>query len=172
MSDPVAESLRVLTHTPATLRGLVADIAEEDLSWRPNAERWSIAMVLAHLADVEVGGFQNRFRAMLEQDAPILRRYDQLVLFRSGKTAWDAPAQLAAFQRERSRTLKMLQSMPSGATERIGRHEELGEITVAQLLAEFAFHDLGHVRQILELYRSRVFYPRMGGFQSYYEIHP
>ncbi len=28
----------------------------------------------------------------------------------------------------------------------------------AQLLNEFAFHDLGHIRQVMELYRSHVFY--------------
>ena len=45
-------------------------------------------------------------------------------------------------------------------------------ITFAQLLNEFVFHDLGHIRQIMELYRSHAFYPNMGVFQSYYKINP
>jgi hypothetical protein len=35
---------------------------------------------------------------------------------------------------------------------------------MAQLLNEFAFHD-GHIRQVLELYRSHVLYPEMGAYQ-------
>jgi hypothetical protein len=48
---------------------------------------------------------------------------------------------------------------------RTGRHEELGILSCSQLLNEFAFHDLGHIRQVAELYRSHAFYPKMGVFQ-------
>jgi len=43
---------------------------------------------------------------------------------------------------------------------------------VAQLVNEYAFHDLGHIRQIMELYRAHVFYPEMGAYQGYYKISP
>jgi hypothetical protein len=79
---------------------------------------------------------------------------------------------MARFEEERSATLALLQTMPDGAGERSGRHAELGFLTVAQLLNEFAFHDLGHTRQIMELYRSCVFYPEMGVYQGYYTIKP
>jgi len=32
---------------------------------------------------------------------------------------------------------------------------------------EWAFHDLGHIRQIAELYRTRAFYEKSGPFQRY-----
>jgi hypothetical protein len=69
--------------------------------------------------------------------------------------------------------LEWLKSIPLEASQgRTGRHEQLGSITFEQLLNEFAFHDLGHIRQIMELYRSHAFYPNMGNFQSYYRINP
>ncbi len=38
---------------------------------------------------------------------------------------------------------------------------------------EFTFHDLGHIRQIMELYRSHALYSHMGSaFQAYYRISP
>jgi hypothetical protein len=55
---------------------------------------------------------------------------------------------------------------------RTGRHEELGMLSFNQLLNEFPFHDLGHIRQIAELHRSHAFYPHMGVFQKYYSINP
>jgi len=163
--------LRVLQETPGLLRGLLSLATREQLDWQPNSERWSISMVLAHLAEVETKGFRNRFKAMLEQDQPPLPRYDQLALFRS-VTRFDPQAALARFAAERSVTLALLGALPDGAGARPGQHAEFGVITVAQLLNEFAFHDLGHTRQIMELYRSQVFYPEMGPFQGVYQIHP
>jgi len=169
---PNAEAcFRVLEHTPATLRSLLALATPEQLQWRASPDRWSIAMILAHLADVEADGFQSRFRAMLGSDQPSLPVYDQLALFNSGKQ-FDPLVQLARFEEARAVTLALLREMPEGAGERSADHEELGVLTLAQLLNEFAFHDLGHIRQVIEIYRSCVFFPEMGVYQTYYRINP
>ena len=163
--------MQILEQTPGLLKNLLANVTREQLDWQPSAERWSITMVLAHLANVEVDGFRNRFRAMVDHDQPVLPSYDQLALFRSG-AVFDPHAELARFAELRGETLVLLRALPEGAGERRARHEEFGIITVAQLLNEFAFHDLGHIRQIMELYRSHVFYPEMGPYQGYYKINP
>jgi hypothetical protein len=163
--------LHILQQTPIILRIVLAPATREQLDWRPAGGRWSISMVLAHLADAERKGFQQRFRAMLGEDRPLLASYDQMALFRPG-TEFDPYAEMARFEEERSATLGMLGDMPDGAGERTGQHEELGLITVAQLVNEFAFHDLGHIRQVMELYRSHVLYPEMGVYQGYYKINP
>jgi len=163
--------LQVLKQTPGILRSLLWLATREQLDWRPSSERWSIAMVLAHLADVEMGGFRSRFTAMLGADRPWLPSYDQWALFRSG-TEFDPYAEMASFEEQRGETLTLLEGMPEGAGDRTGQHAELGTITVAQLLNEFAFHDLGHIRQVLELYRAHVFYPEMGAYRGYYKVNP
>ena len=164
-------ALQILEQTPRTLRSLLANATRDEFDWQPGVDRWSIGMVLAHLAEVEMNGFVSRFRAMAEQDNPRLPVYDQLALFRSERS-FDGQAKLALFEQERSETLTWLKTLPESVGARTGQHEELGVISFGQLLHEFAFHDLGHIRQILELYRSRAFYPHMGGFQSYYKINP
>jgi len=163
--------LRILQQTPGIFRNLLSLATREQLDWRPSSERWSVCMVLAHLADVEIGGFRSRFEAMLGTDRPLLPSYDQWALFRSG-TECDPYAEMARFEEERAATLTLIEAMPEGAGERLGQHAELGTITVAQLLNEFAFHDLGHIRQAMELYRARVFYPEMGAYRGYYKISP
>ena len=162
---------RILQQTPHMLRSLLEHAATDDLDWQPSPDRWSISMVLAHLADVEVRGMMSRFRAMGDEDNPHLPVYDQLEYFRSRKT-FDGRTELARFENERRHTLSWLDSMPSSVGGRTGRHAELGVITFNELLHEFAFHDLGHIRQVLELYRSHALYPKMGAFQTYYQIHP
>ena len=42
--------LDLLEATPGILRGLMAEISEEDARWKPAADRFSIAEVLAHLS--------------------------------------------------------------------------------------------------------------------------
>ncbi len=163
--------MRVLEQTSSTLRALLAQATNEDLDWQPARERWSISMVLAHLADVEVKGFVSRFRAIAAEENPVLPAYDQLALFRS-VTKFDGMAELDKFERQRRETLAWLASLPPSVGLRIGRHEELGTLTFDQLLHEFAFHDLGHIRQVMELYRSHAFFPKMGVFRSYYKINP
>jgi DinB superfamily len=162
---------QILQHTPDVLHSLLASAANEHLDWQPASDRWSISMVLAHLADVELKAFVSRFRAIAEQDNPFLPSYDQLEQFRSGGK-FDGRAELTAFEHRRRDTLAWLDSLPASVGGRTGQHEELGVLSFNQLLNEFAFHDLGHIRQIAELYRAHAFYPNMGAFQSYYKIKP
>ena len=162
----------VLDTTPTVIRSMLSRVTEEELAWRPNAERWSIAMVLAHLADAETNGFQSRFRAIAAQDEPFLAKYDQHALFQR-QSQFDGWKALETFALERAVTIDLLRSLPAAVIERCGRHEELGQgISFGELLNEFAFHDLGHIRQIAELYRAKAFYPEMGAFRGYYQIHP
>jgi hypothetical protein len=163
--------LPVLEQTPATLRNILSAATKDDMNWVPSRGRWSITMVLAHLADVELNGFVRRFRAIAEEENPSLPAYNQLALFESG-ARFDGREELERFERRRSDTLAWLKALPRDVEYRLGRHEELGVISFGQLLNEFAFHDLGHIRQIAEVYRSRAFYPNMGVFQNYYTIHP
>jgi hypothetical protein len=163
--------MHILEQTPNTLRSLLANATADDLDWQPSPDRWSISMVLAHLAEVELNGFVSRFRAIAEQDNPSLPVYDQLALFRSGKK-FDGRAELDTFEQERKDILAWMKTLPDSVGARTGRHEELGVISFSELVHEFAFHDLGHIRQIIELYRSHAFYPHMGGFRSYYKVNP
>ena len=167
----IVPAMKILEQTPRVLRSLLAEATKDDLDWQPSPDRWSISMVLAHLADVELNGFVCRFRAIAEQDNPHLPVYDQLALFRSGRN-FDGLAALDTFERERKDTLAWMKTLPESVGTRTGRHEELGINSFGELLHEFAFHDLGHIRQIIELYRSHAFYPHMGGFRSYYKINP
>ena len=166
-----SQTLSVLEQTPGILRGMLAGATPGQMAWRPAPDRWSIAMVLAHLADVEVKGFGQRFWAIVEQESPFLPFYDQLALFQPG-AQFNGAEDLEKFAQRRKETLAWLKSLPDSVVERSGRHEELGVITFGQLLNELALHDLGHIRQIAEIYRAQVFYPHIGAFQKYYKMNP
>jgi hypothetical protein len=48
----------------------------------------------------------------------------------------------------------------------------VGPITLAQMLNEWALHDLGHIRQIAELVRARKYLAGAGPLGSFYQLKP
>jgi hypothetical protein len=156
---------------PAALRGgriCSEQILPDDiLHWKPAPERWSISEVLAHLVEIEEL-YAGRVRRMVAEDAPKFLRYVQPdPASPNAGSQGDAAEILARFTSQRRDNVGFLNTMPANAGARTGHHSELGPITLSQMLCEWASHDLGHLRQIAELYRARAFYPHAGPFQKY-----
>ena len=135
--------------TPEILRVLLASLTDADANWKPAPDRFSIAEVIEHLSHVEGHCFRLRLDQALERDGADWEPYDPEVLAAAGQYL-----------------------IPEDAAARHGKHRKMGRITVGELVAEWAFHDLGHIRQIAELARARKFYPLMGPFQKQYRINP
>jgi hypothetical protein len=51
--------------------------------------------------------------------------------------------------------LRLIAGIGCSAGDRRAHHKAAGEITLQQMLHEWAMHDLGHIRQIAELVRAR-----------------
>jgi DinB superfamily len=165
--------LPVLEQTPIIIEKIVWAASEEQMRWKPAMDRWSISEVLAHLAETEVIVFRERIRAMMEQKNPPMEGYDQNASYAAGNySAGTARENLKRFCHERDRSLSFLRYVPSSVLGRTGQHAKIGPITIGHVMNEWAFHDLGHIRQIAELYRSRAFYPHSGPFQQFYTIKP
>lgn len=165
-------ALAVLEQTPIILEKILGGATADSLHWKPAPDRWSIGEVLAHLVEVEQV-FRTRAKRMLEEKDPHLESYDQNAAYAAGKySSGRAEEHLRQFGHERNLSVRLLRNAPAGSEARTGQHSELGRITLGELLNEWAFHDLGHVKQVAELYRARAFFPRMGGFQRYYTVKP
>jgi hypothetical protein len=164
--------LAVLEQTPIVIEKILVAATREQMHWKPAPERWSIGEVLAHLVEVEKL-FRERGRRMMEQKDPLIEPYDQDVAYAAGNYSHkDAVDLLRQFCHERDQSVTWLRYLPDSARERGGRHAEIGAVTLGQMISEWAFHDLGHIRQIAELYRARAFWPRLGAAQRYYSIRP
>jgi len=70
------EPLRLQQATPRKLTALVKGLSKKQLTRRPAPGKWSIAEILAHLADAElVVGF--RLRLMLASNGTPIQAFDQ-----------------------------------------------------------------------------------------------
>lgn len=172
VSPDVPPEIAILEQSPIIIEKILMAAGPHDLHWKPAAHRWSIGEVLGHLVDVEKL-MRGRVQKMAQEDNPAIEPYDQEQVAATGKYA-EKPALefLHEFCHERDRSVSWLRYAYPAAGARTGRHAEIGAITVAQMVNEWAFHDLGHIRQISELYRARAFWPRLGAAQQYYKIAP
>jgi len=168
----VPPEIAILEQTPIIIEKVLIAATPNELHWKPSADRWSIGEVLGHLVDVEKL-MRGRVQLMAKEKDPAIPPYDQNAVHQTGKygekTALDF---LRDFCHERDQTVTWLRYQPATLGARTGRHAQIGPVTVAQVLSEWAFHDLGHLRQISELYRARAFWPRLGAAQRYYKIAP
>jgi hypothetical protein len=162
-----------LEATPEILRLLMDGLSLDDASWKPAPDRFSVAEALEHLSHAEAHCFRARVERMVEEENPALDAYDQEALFASGQySGRSAEDSFDHFEEQRELNLEYLRELPSGTTNRTGIHPEFGPLTVSHVLNEWAFHDIGHIKQIAEIIRALKYYPNMGPFQSAYQINP
>jgi len=162
-----------LSATPEILRLLMEGLSEKDTQWKPAPNRFSIAEALEHLSHVEGHCFRARVERMVNEDNPAIEPYDPYVYFAAGQySGRDAEDSFDHFEEQREMNVEYLRELPASVADRIGTHGKLGVITVSHVMNEWAFHDIGHIKQIGEIIRALKYYPGMGAFQSQYKINP
>jgi hypothetical protein len=165
--------LSPLRATPTLLRELTATLDPAEYGWKPSPGRWSVEEVLGHLIHVEALGFRLRAERILREDNPLLEAYDPDEFAAAGAYSGRPLAvALDEFTAERAASLTVLSALGPASLERPGRHSKLGDLVLANLLHEWVFHDLGHIRQVAELVRSRRHYPHLGPWQQFYSVNP
>jgi hypothetical protein len=106
------EPIGVQRATPSQLDRRLRDVAPEELIRRPAPEKWSIAEIVAHLADAELAmGW--RLRNMLANPGVALTWWDQAVWAeRLGYAQQDACLSAGVFRALRESNLRLLESVP------------------------------------------------------------
>jgi hypothetical protein len=142
-ADTLPQARAVLSTTAARWLTLTATLPSDLLARPPLPGEWSAQQCLQHIVDTERGVFPVRIRA-------ILAGHD-FVAFNPGKDgspAGQGAAQLAAeFARLRAENLTLLEQVTEDDLPRTARHAELGLVTMAELINEWAAHDLMHTVQ-------------------------
>ena len=163
--------LDLLEATPAIVRGLMTEISDEDARWKPAEDRFSIAEVLAHLSHSEGHCYRARVERFLAEEMPELEPDDAQMHLELYKNA-DPEEHFGHFEDQRQTNIGLLRGLPAEAGQRKAKHLAAGEITLAQMLHEWALHDLGHIRQIAELVRARKYLAGAGRLGEEYNLKP
>lgn len=111
---------------------------------------WTVFDVVGHLVHGDRTDWMPRIKMILQfGDSRAFERFDRLAQLRESQGK-SLPQLLDEFACVRSDGLDELRFLNLGSADfaRRGRHPALGDVTLSQLLATWAAHDLTHLHQI------------------------
>ena len=160
-------SRSVLVGTPARWLELTKTLPEALLHQPPAPKEWSAVECLQHLVDTERSVFPARMKYFLAgEDFPAFDPDRQ-----GTKSAVGTPTELAAdFERLRTESLALFAKITTSDLTRRVRHQELGPVTLSELLHEWAALDLMHTVQG-ERALMQPFIQQCGPWQVYFTDH-
>ncbi len=135
-----------LHETPEAIAMIARSLGAEGYSKRTAPGKWTLAEILAHLAQTEII-VQGRFRYALTIDSYVVQPFDQ-DLFMAVEPAADGDAALAAYTSLRRFALPLIDRLSGDQLAKRFRHPDHGDISVAWLLAWWAGHERRHLGQV------------------------
>jgi DinB superfamily len=167
--DP-ARIAGLLAATAVTVTAEVTGLGDA-AGWRPAAGEWSANECVGHLIEAERSGFAGRIRAILGAEhpelSPDLERWDPPAVAAERRDHLRDGVQLAAeFADLRAAGVELARSLQPGDTGRLGRHPDIGDLRVDEVLGEWVHHDRNHVRQLLAVTQSRA-WAQMGNARRF-----
>ena len=140
----------VLERTPATLRALLREVSAPWARGTEGPETFTPFDNIGHLIDGEETDWIPRARIILAQGENVrFEPYDR-VRHKQRNTGRSLTSLLTEFADLRKQNLTLLRSwnLTSEQLALPGEHPSLGSVTLAQLLAAWVVHDLGHIAQV------------------------
>jgi hypothetical protein len=149
------DPLRLQQAAPRKFAALTKGLSKKQLALRPGPGKWSIAEILAHLADAELAiGY--RMRLILAANGTAIQAFDQdawASTFNYGRR--DPKISLETFRALRKNNLRLLSSVPRRFWKNYGEHQERGKETVDHIVRMIAGHDLNHLLQVERIAKQR-----------------
>ncbi|MGA2536528.1 MAG: DinB family protein [Terracidiphilus sp.] len=152
MQFQLDQAIEVLSQTPAVMSALLKGKSALWLNAKKTPDSFSPLDVLGHLIHAEMTDWIPRVRIILDhQDTKAFDPFDRfdfqtLIAGKSVETVLD---EFADLRRESLRALDGL-SIGEEQLEMPGLHPALGRVTMSNLIATWAVHDLGHIAQVVK----------------------
>lgn len=133
-----------------TVRDAIAGMSAEQLRARPVPGKWSALEVVCHLADFDPI-YADRMKRVIAEERPALLGADENHF--AAALAYDrrdAEEELRIIEVTRRQMAKILATLPESALQRVGVHNERGEMTLQKLVLGVTAHVDHHVKFVLE----------------------
>ena len=153
------------------LRALLHDLPEPWIIATEGPGTWSPFDVIGHLIHGERTDWIPRVEHILKHgDTVPFPPFDREAMFTASK-GLSLIDLLDTFQQLRTGSLDRLEALglTDADTQRYGRHPEFGRVTMAQHMATWVAHDLGHISQVVRV-MARQYSTAVGPWQAYLSI--
>lgn len=161
----------ILERTPGVLDRLLRDLPTAWTSGNEGGDSWSPFDVVGHLIDGEETDWIPRARIILS--VAHVRTFEPFDRFRhvelnKGRKLNELLDRFTSARRESLAALRGF-DLNEVTLARTGLHPSLGEVTLAQLLATWVVHDLGHIAQITRV-MAKQYAGEVGAWQEYLPV--
>jgi len=150
MTHDLEQTIALIERTPKVLNTLLRDLPDEWTMRNEGEKTFSAYDVVGHLIHGELTDWLPRARRILESgESKPFDRFDRFAQERESKGK-SLPQLLDEFARLRAESIRQLRALnlQPKDLERKGKHQVLGTVTLSQLLATWAAHDLTHLHQL------------------------
>jgi hypothetical protein len=150
MEFDLGHTIPLLSRTPAVLKTLLGDLPETWTLRNEGENTWSAFDVVGHLIHGERTDWMPRTRMILQSgEAQTFEPFDRWGHVREsqGKSLGQLLEEFAGLRSGNLSELRAL-NLRQEDLERRGRHPALGVVTLSELLATWAAHDLTHLHQV------------------------
>jgi uncharacterized damage-inducible protein DinB len=161
----------ILTRTPGTLRTMLADLSAPWTRSNEGPETWSPEDVVGHLIHAEETDWIPRARIILTKgEAQAFEPFDRFAQA-DRFHGWSLGRLLDRFTELRGQALQTVREWRLTPEQLAlpGTHPELGRVTLAQLLATWVVHDLGHIGQIARV-MAKQYAGAVGPWKAYLPV--
>ena len=148
------DPLKVLNTTPKNIKKLIKGVKKKTLYKKPAPGKWSVAEIVAHLAETElVLGW--RYRSIAEKNGVVIQSFEQDDWAKNSRyEKSDIGTMLEMYTVLRDANLKFLAGLPAEQWENFGMHQERGKETITHIRNMEAGHDLNHFKQIEKILKK------------------
>ena len=150
MEHNLRHTIALLSRTPGALDALLRGLPEEWARANESGATFSAFDVVGHLVYADREDWVPRARRILEHgDSKPFDPFDRMghVKPSEGKSLGELLDEFAAVRREKIGELLAMNLKPEDMDRR-GKHPGLGSVTMGELLATWAAHDMTHLHQI------------------------
>lgn len=171
MTFDLPETLDVLERTPSVLDALLRGTSGHWHAINEGGDTWSAVDVLGHLVHGEETDWVVRARIILDHgDSRPFEPFDRFAQDERF-AGWSLERLLDRFAEVRAANLATVRgwNLTEAQLALPGRHPALGPVTLRQLLATWAVHDLNHLAQIERVMAKR-YAEEVGPWREYLSI--
>jgi hypothetical protein len=138
----------------ALLLEAISGLDEEELTFKPAPDKWSIREVIIHVSDAE-GALTHRMKKVISEENSLLIKFDP--------DSWadtmyyntlDHRLFLESFKLLRQTMLLQLQTVEDAAWERTGVHNVFGKMTLLDIFKGAVKHVDNHLNQIARIKKA------------------
>jgi DinB superfamily len=149
------DPIKIQSATSKKLARLVKGVPTAKLRKRPAPDQWSVAEILAHLADAEIViGW--RMRSILGAPGTPIQAFDQDAWVTAGHyNKRDPRKSIEQHRAVREANLALLKSLSPEQWKHFGQHAERGQESIEHIVRMMAGHDVNHMQQIERIVKPK-----------------